>query len=160
MKSPWKFLVGLTRRHDKHDAPDVVSGSSEQASSDSDVIAPPPELEAAPPSTNIELSVPASALEEEPEHIEDLSTLAAIAAAAAVGKGEEPLVATSRPAKRPRPRANNKQLEINSTAVQLATPSHLAQELDSEIHRLRLQLAQKLRVQNTQLKQMLARFED
>lgn len=76
MKSPWKFLVGLTRRHDKQDAPDVVSASSEETSSDSDVIAPT-EVEGTPTSTNLELSVPANALDEDPEHIGDLPTLAA-----------------------------------------------------------------------------------
>lgn len=115
MKSPWKFLVGLMRRHDKHDAPDVISATSEEASSDSDMIAQTAELEAVPPCEEAE--------------------------------------------KGPRRRANKRRTEINSTPVQLATPRDHAQELDNEIRRLRLQLEQKLRVQNAQLRQMLARFE-
>lgn len=160
MKSPWKFLVGLMRRHDKHDAPDVISATSEEASSDSDMIAQTAELEAVPPSTNLELSAPAGASQEGPEHIEDLPTLAAIAAAAAVGKEDQLVVATSEEAEKgPRRRANKRRTEINSTPVQLVTPRDHAQELDNEIRRLRLQLEQKLRVQNAQLRQMLARFE-
>ncbi|KQV80549.1 hypothetical protein [Rhizobium sp. Root1220] len=161
MKSPWKFLVGLTRRHDRHDAPDVISALSEEAASDSNENARTVELESAPASPNLELGAPASALEDDPEHIEDLPTLAAIAAAAAEAKGDEPVVGARQVVgKGPRRRASKMRAEISSTPVQLATPGDHALELDNEIRRLRLQLEQKLRVQNAQLRQMLARFED
>lgn len=160
MKSPWKFLVGLARRHDKQDTPGAIADSSDTASSDSDLsVTPPIELEAAPASSNLDLST-SNSVEDVPEHVDDLATLVAIAAAAAEGKGEKAVVPSDeKPVEKPRRRASgNKRTGVKSTPAQVVTPGDRVQELDDEIHQLRAQLAQKLELQNAQLRKMLARF--
>ncbi|MBP2444059.1 hypothetical protein [Rhizobium leguminosarum] len=95
------------------------------------------------------------------EHVDDLPTLSAIAVAAAETKEKSP-VATfrlERAGKRRGRAVSSKSSRIEPEPVHAAKPVDEAIALDDEILQLRVQLATKLEMQNSQLRKMLARFE-
>lgn len=157
MKSPWKFLVRLTRRSEKDDVSEVPASSVDPKSLDREgTAAPAPVVDAAPTSRVDDAEIPATVPVDEPEHIDDLATLAAIAAASAKGKEESPAVKKQRRRRnvavdlrtRERPTAGNRLTQFDDRFA-----------LDDEIAQLRLELRRKLELQNAQLRQMLERFE-
>lgn len=145
MKSPWQFLVGLARRHDKQGAP-----------SEADAMVTPPSE--AP--TNPHVNVANLSAEKEPERVDALAALVAMPTAAAKDKAKKPVTTRGTVAEKPRRRApGNKRTSVVLVPAQLVAPGDPTRELDDEIHQLRSQLAQKLELQNAQLRRMLARFE-
>ncbi|MDM9620464.1 hypothetical protein [Rhizobium sp. S96] len=163
MKSPWKFLSGLARRHDKQDAPDV-----DVASSDSDKSSPveqaigPIEPEDAAVLKETDQGGADSTTREEPRRDEVL-----VAPVSATKPEEveavEKHASKERAAIRTRGNKAVRHRRAESTKVApppVATPSESAHELDDEINELRTQLAKKLELQNAQLRRMLARFEN
>lgn len=99
---------------------------------------------------------------EDDEHVDDLAMLAAIAATAAGKKEKNPVstIGRERARKRRSQAATSESRDIGPRTVASAKPLYEARSLDDEILRLRVQLAEKLKVQNSQLRKMLARFDD
>ena len=157
MKSPWKFLVGLTRRTEKDDWPGVPSSSENPQSLDHEKpLALASVIDKAPPSHVEDGGVPVSAPFDEPEHIDDLETLAAIAVASAEGKEKFP--ATKKQRKRSHNGAGGRRRRQRPTTAEPLNQFDDARTLDDEIAQLRLELRRKLELQNAQLRQMLERF--
>jgi len=181
MASPWKFLTGLvsSRRQPKPDdraiedvKPDVlaIAGPTETTVEESLGIADQPAAEQPQP---VEQS---DAVAIEPEPSDDSRSDAAVivendsdklepgsgTVLADVGAFVEEVEETAeaaRPARRPRA----KKVEASAVVLQVSPAAASASDemvsLDEEIAVLRTQLAGKLRLQNAQLKRMLARFE-
>ncbi|WP_141105729.1 hypothetical protein [Rhizobium sp. R693] len=172
MASPWKFLVGLTRRHgrgnestaieDTSDAP-VAKETQEpaplQPADGAQDIADPVDAvsTATDDSPDTETVVAGAALPDEPglRQVDDLDTT--------TGPGlQTDAVDGSATTKLRKPRASRKK---NVPGVIQPTPSTAPvisndfQDLEDEIRQLRSQLAKKLQLQNAQLRQMLERFD-
>lgn len=181
MASPWKFLARLVspRRQPKQDdsaieavKPDVlaIAGPTETTVEESRHIV---DHLAGEQSLSIDRSV---AVPTEPEQSDeargdavgivedDSDTLEAASSTALpdVGVIVAKVVETAE-AKRPERRTRTKKVETAAVVLQVSpVAASLSDEivsLDEEIAALRTQLASKLRLQNAQLKRMLARFE-
>ncbi len=160
MKSPWKFLVGIARRNHEQAKPDASSGDETPVSYEPTTA--PIEQKAAPAHKGVDLTVLSASDYEDSEHVDDLPTLSAIAAAAAAKKEKSPLSTFGRErARKRRSKAVTRESRgIKPEPAQAAKPADEARALDDEILRLRVQLAERLEVQNSQLRKLLARFEN
>lgn len=148
MKSPWKFLVGIARRNHEHSKPSEPTDTH------------PTEQKAAPAHDGLDITDVSGSDYEASAHVDDLPTFA-IAVVAAETKEKSP-VATfglERSGKRRSQAVSSKRRRIEPEPVQAARPVDAARALDDEILELRVQLATKLEMQNSQLRKMLARFE-
>lgn len=156
--SPWKFLAGLTKRRvakEEDSAPTDVATETSQV--DEASIAALPEaprashaIDAKPEIAEPEIAEPAGRAEERPDSVvekavEELTTAADTLPVAVVKKSKV---------------AASKTDEEKIPAASVAPAEDAVQSLDDDIRQLRLQLTQKLRLQNEQLKTMLARFND
>jgi hypothetical protein len=162
MKSPWKFLVGLTGRHNRNDLLESPAVLPDDASSN----VPGHET----PSTVPEFGSPAAGVESnapiEPDgnaspRVDDVVAVADIASRVARVKPEKNTKALrKKPAGRVQKPAHLAPREHTQTPPVLSH-STLSndQMLDDEIRQLRVQLAEKLTVQNAQLRRMLERFD-
>jgi len=177
--SPWKFLVGLTRRHgrgsestaieDTSDAPvaketqepaplQPTTAPPQPADGAQDIVHPVDAVSTATDdSPDTETVVAGAALPDEPglRQVDDLDTT--------TGSGlQTDAVDGSATTKLRKPRASRKK---NVPGVIQPTPSTAPvvsndfQDLEDEIRQLRSQLAKKLQLQNAQLRQMLERFD-
>ncbi len=157
MKSPWKFLVGLTKRTVKDASGFPASSEEPKPLHSQDLVALSSDVDAAPISSVGEAGIPPRFPADEPEHVDDLATLAAIAAASAKVKEESPATKSQRT----RVRNVSGELLTHEKSITLRPSNQLddARALDDEISQLRVKLQQKLELQNAQLKQMLKRFE-
>ncbi len=163
MKSPWKFLVGITRRKHEQAKPDASPTSGEETTISYQPTAAPIKLEAAPSYEGLDLTGASDSGYEDDEHVDDLAALSAIAATAAAKKEKKNRASTvgwGRARRRRSQAATSESREMGPDTVAPAKPLDEARSLDDEILRLRVQLAEKLKVQNSQLRKMLARFED
>ncbi len=88
MKSPWKFLVEITRRKHEQAKPDAGLTAREETTISYEPTAAPIEQKAAPAYEGLDLTGARGSDYEDDEHVDDLATLSAIAATAA-GKEEE-----------------------------------------------------------------------
>ncbi|MBP2449255.1 hypothetical protein [Rhizobium leguminosarum] len=161
MKSPWKFLVGIARRNHEHAKPDASPTSGDEAPISSEPTVTYPTDQKAPADEGLDIAGVSGSDYEASAHVDDLPTLSAIAVAAAETKEKSP-VATfgqERAGKRRSQAVSSKRRRIEPETVQAAKPVDEARALDDEILQLRVQLATKLVMQNSQLRKMLARFE-
>jgi hypothetical protein len=161
MKSPWKFLVGITRRNPTQGKADAALPSGDEAAASSEpTLAPPIEQKAGP--TNEASDLTGFRGSDEPEHVDDLATLAAIAAVAAEKK-ETSAASTfgrARSGKRSGLSVKRESNDIAPEPAQQLQPQDEPRALDDEIRQLRVQLARKLKRQNSQLRKLLERFKD
>jgi hypothetical protein len=163
MKSPWKFLIGITRRNptqDKADA-DLPSGDEAEASSEPNV-APPIEQKVEPTNKASDLTGFRGSDDDGSLDVDHLPTLAAIAAVAADNKATRTAATTGR-ARSGKRRSLSVKRESKNIAPEPAhqlQPQDETRALDDEIRHLRVQLATKLQLQNSQLRKRLERFED
>jgi hypothetical protein len=162
MKSPWKFLVEITRRKHEQAEPDAGLTAREETTISYEPTAAPIEQKAAPAYEELDLTGARGSDYEDDEHVDDLATLSAIAATAAGKKKKNPVstVGPERARKRRSQAATSESRDIGPDTVAPANPLYDARSLDDEILVLRVQLAEKLKVQNSQLRKMLARFDD
>ncbi|MFP3547253.1 hypothetical protein SB748_27960 [Rhizobium sp. SIMBA_035] len=162
MKSPWKFLVGITRRKHDQPKPDATLAAGEERAISCEPTAAPIEHKAAPAYEGLALTGAGGPDYEDDEHFEDLATLSAIAATAARKKEKSSVssIGRERAPERRGQAVATRSGEVAPETVASAKPLDEARSLDDEILRLRVQLAKKLKVQNSQLKEMLARFND
>jgi hypothetical protein len=163
MKSPWKFLVGMTRRNHKQDEPDAGLPSSDEApASFEPTLAPPIEQKVESARESLSSTDFRGSDRDESQHVDDLPTLAQIAAVAAEKKGtsETSPSGRARSGKRRGLSVKDESKDIAPEPAQQLQPKDETLALDYEIRRLRSQLAKKLELQNSQLRKRLERFED
>jgi hypothetical protein len=161
MKSPWKFLVGITRRNTTQDKADAdLPSSDEAAASFEPTLAPPIEQKAEP--TNAASDLRGFRGSNDSKHVDDLPTLAAIAVVAADKKATRTAATTgrARSGERRSLSVKSESKDIAPEPAQQLQPKDETRALDDEIHQLRVQLATKLQLQNSQLRKRLERFDD
>jgi hydroxypyruvate isomerase len=163
MKSPWKFLVGITRRNPTQDKADADLPSSDEATASSEPnVAPPIEQKVEPRNEASGLTGFRGSDGDRSLHVHDLPTLAAIAAVAADKKATHTAATTVR-ARSGERRGLSVKSESMNIAPEPAQPLHTQDQtraLDDDIRQLREQLATKLQLQNSQLRKLLERFKD
>jgi hypothetical protein len=161
MKSPWKFLVGITRRHPTQDKADAALPSGDEAAASSEPnVAPPIEQKVEPRNEASDLRGFRGS--DDSEHVDDLPTLAAIAAVAAEKKATRTVSISGR-ARSGKLRGlsvKSDSKDIAPEPAQQLQPKDETRALDDEIRQLRVQLAKKLQLQNSQLRKLLERFDD
>ncbi|WEZ85375.1 hypothetical protein P6U16_24925 (plasmid) [Rhizobium sp. 32-5/1] len=181
MASPWKFLARLVslRRQPKQDdsaieavRPDVlaIAGPTETTVEESGHIAdhlvgeqpqPVDRSDAVPiaPEPSDQTRSDAAGIEEnDSDNLEPASGTVLLDFGAVVAKVEE-TAKTTRAERRTRPQKVEAAAVVLQVSPVAASASDKMVSLDEEIAVLRTQLAGKLRLQNAQLKRMLARFE-
>jgi hypothetical protein len=162
MKSPWKFLVGLTGRHNKKDplkSPALAPDDARPNFSEPDRPSIVPVV--VPPAAGIDIKTSIEPEADGLQHVDDVAALAAIEASAASRKPEK----NSETLRKEPSRRGRKQAQV-APRTNIRTPvaipqSELSNEhvLDDEIRQLRFQLTEKLKLQNDQLRRMLERFD-
>ncbi|WP_431324947.1 hypothetical protein [Rhizobium sp. YTU87027] len=175
--SPWKFLVGLTRRHGKDNERTSVKDRSEtpvaNQTQEPSQLQPPasvPPTDAAQDTAN-PVDVHSTDSDDIP-NIEkvveptgpDKSALCEVTDLASTTRfGLQTdfveLSAAAKPRKARAVRKKNASAEIQSAPSTTVAASNELQDLDDEIRQLRRQLAKKLQRQNAQLRTMLERFD-
>lgn len=160
MKSPWNFLINFTRRSRRGDAREARPASDDELATNS--------RDEAPSSVEKDQVVAAPDLDSlrgpedgGNEQEDDLGMIVAAVATAGEEKSRIPSPSTRKRAARRRvDRGGTAQPDTFELApAQRGGPHDSARELDHEIRQLRLQLAQKLELQNAQLRKMLERFD-
>lgn len=170
-RSPWKFLVGLTKRRDKEEAAPAeetpgasspIEAREETATTDpqdAPAVAKTPvrdatgELDATKTiKSDTDISV------EKPKPRSD-DVLPSPASAPHAGVSKPQISARSRKTAVPRRQAKPSEPLAEVQPNARADISTEIRELDDEIKHLRRQLAERLQSQNAQLKKMLERFE-
>jgi hypothetical protein len=163
MKSPWKFLVGMTRRNHKQDELDAgLPPSDEAPASFEPTLAPRIEQKVESARESLSSTGFRGSDDDGSQHIDDLPTLAQIAAVAA----EKKETSAASPFGRARS-GKRRDLSVTSErkdiAPEPAQPLHTQDKtraLDDDIRQLRVELAAKLQLQNSQLRKRLERFKD
>jgi len=171
--SPWKFLVGLTRRHGKDNkgafiedtsATPVASETQEPAQ------LRPPAAPALPTDGAQDTADQVDAVSTTTDNSRDTEKVVEGPAGAdepglrqvddlGLQTGAVDGSATKKPRKRRAFRNKNVSAAIQPTPLAAAAVSKNFQDLDNEIRQLRSQLAKKLQLQNAQLRKMLERFD-
>jgi hypothetical protein len=163
MKSPWKFLVGITRRHPTQDKADVALPSGDEAAASSEPnVAPPIEQKVEPRNEASDLTGFSGSDDDGSLHVDGLATLAAIAAVAAEKKATSAASTSgrARSGKRRGLSVKSESKDIAPEPAQQLQPKDETRALDDEIRQLRVQLATKLQLQNSQLRKLVERFDD
>ncbi|GAC1045279.1 hypothetical protein [Rhizobium sp. No.120] len=168
--SPWKFLVGLTRRHGKDNNSASIEDTSEtpivNETQESARFQPPAALAlptdgAQDPADQVDADSSAS------DDVPDIERVVEVpagpdepATTTGLDLQTEPyeVSATTKPRKARVFRKKNASAESPSTPSTAPAVSNDFQDLDDEIWQLRRQLAMKLQLQNAQLRKMLERF--
>jgi hypothetical protein len=162
MKSPWKFLVGLTGRHDEKGPLEPPAALREAAGSNLSepetpslvpvVDAPAAEIDRI---TSVELEADGF------QQVDDMTAMAAIASSVASSKPEKhteiPRKKRSRRAREQAQVAPRRNMQTSPDTPRRALSNE--QVLDDDIRQLRIQLTEKLKLQNDQLRRMLERFD-
>ncbi|CAN7752470.1 hypothetical protein [Rhizobium sp. LjRoot258] len=176
--SPWKFLVGLTRRHGKERNSASIEDTSDKPVADETQepaqLQPPAALvlstdggqdtaDQVDADSHASDDVPNIAKVVEEPTAPDKSALEQVDdRASTTGRRQTVAVevsATRKPRKARALRKKTAPAKIQSTPSTTSAVSNDLQDLDDEIRQLRSQLAKKLQLQNAQLRKMLERFD-
>ncbi|QFY62997.1 hypothetical protein FZ934_21975 (plasmid) [Rhizobium grahamii] len=173
-RSPWKFLVGLTKRRGKDEAApaEETPATSSPIEAREETATTDPQDAPAAAKTPVrdatgELDAAKTIKSDSDDTVErpkprSDDVVPSPASAPEAGISEPQISARSRKTVVPRRQAKPAEPPAARTEVQPNSRAHISteiRELDDEIKHLRRQLAERLQSQNTQLKKMLERFE-
>ncbi|KRB62158.1 hypothetical protein ASE04_20005 [Rhizobium sp. Root708] len=157
-RSPWKFLVGLTKRRGKEEAEPAANTPATLSPIEAQEETAANDRQGA---LAADIKSDADAAAEEPKLRSD-EVVPSPASAPQAGISKPQISARSRKTAVPGRQAKPVELPASRTEVQPSSRADISteiHELDDEIKHLRRQLAERLQSQNAQLKKMLERFE-